>query len=278
MFALGGQLFGALKELPLVERMGEAGKALSVAKAHPELAQAVSRFFSAGGEAGTGTLAATGKPKEAAAAAAGGGALSAVAEPAAAAAKAAPGAIKSAFSSRAVQEGLANEVHSIINEVASKAGVEAPQSKSIMGAIEEAGEKLKALTRDSTLSDYEKFLGKTSRDQGSALLDVKAGLKPAVSGPNPDIEPGSKIPELSDIENFFKQMDKLHDSGKLQDALGEENADRLYHASHDAVVKSRSVSRARKVAGVAGTAAAVAAGREVVTGVKIAKEALRDRQ
>lgn len=80
--------------------------------------------------------------------------------------------------------------------------------------------------------------------KSQALYDLNHNVRMARSGASPDIvdpKAAAKNPEIVDPEKFFKRIDQLHGSGRLQEALGDKGAEALYKKANDAVLQYRKV-------------------------------------
>lgn len=85
---------------------------------------------------------------------------------------------------------------------------------------------------------------KTNYKKSQALYDLDTNLRRARTGASPDVvdaKAAAQNPEIIDPEKGFKAIDKLHASGRLQDALGEKGADDLYRKMNDSVIKYRKI-------------------------------------
>jgi hypothetical protein len=130
-------------------------------------------------------------------------------------------------------------------------------------AMEEAFEDAKksgvdARTVDEASANFKK---------AQALYDLDSTVKKVTTGMRPDIgETASAVknPETINAEKFFDRVNKLHQSGRLQEALGETGADNLLTRANDAVVQMRRVTRNQKIA--VGAAKKVAGGAATALG------------
>ena len=111
--------------------------------------------------------------------------------------------------------------------------------------------------------------------KAQALYDLDSTVKKVTTGMRPDIGAASAAenPEIVNAERFFDRVNKLHQSGRLQEALGEGGADNLLSKANNAVVQMRRVVRNQKVAAgaakkVVGGALLGAAGKEAVEYLK----------
>lgn len=109
--------------------------------------------------------------------------------------------------------------------------------------------------------------------KSQALYDLDSNIKKVTTGMRPDIgdpEMAAKNPELVNPEKFFDRVNKLHQSGRLQDALGEEGADNLLNKANEALVQFRKVVRNQKIA--VGAAKKVVGGAATALGAGTAYE------
>src|SRR5579864_3481268 len=129
---------------------------MKAAKDHPELAAAIGRAINTGGQAATGTLAATGNPKEAAEAGAAGGVVGAIAEPVA----------------NAVSKGVKSLVTNIPKETEAKL-VDAIDSIATNNGLEETG----ASTAREAVSDLANQYQKRAQDVYQQLDEEAPGFQ-----------------------------------------------------------------------------------------------------
>ena len=95
--------------------------------------------------------------------------------------------------------------------------------------------------------------------RGQALKDLDYNIKKVASGarPNPKMLPSelAKDPEMLHPERMQKRLDSMYDSGRLQEAVGQENADKMISeaskhkvAVQQATQKAQQAARARNIA------------------------------
>jgi hypothetical protein len=95
--------------------------------------------------------------------------------------------------------------------------------------------------------------------RGQALKDLDYNIKKVASGgrPSPKMLPEdlAKDPEMLHPERMQKRLDSMYDSGRLQEAVGQENADRMISeaskhkvAVQQATQKAQQAARARNIA------------------------------
>jgi hypothetical protein len=102
---------------------------------------------------------------------------------------------------------------------------------------------------------------KANYRKAQALYDLDRHIKMSTSG----VEPVTT--ETLDPKKLSTRLERLYDSGRLQEAVGNDGAHSLLKESHSAEVRQTRLSKVKKVAGrVAGGAAAIAGGRELVKG------------
>ena len=94
--------------------------------------------------------------------------------------------------------------------------------------------------------------------RGQALKDLDYNIKKVASGarPNPKMLPSelAKDPEMLHPERMQKRLDSMYDSGRLQEAVGQENADKMISeaskhkvAVQQATQKAQQAARARNI-------------------------------
>lgn len=134
-------------------------------------------------------------------------------------------------------------------------------------SMQEAFEDAKKSGVDAKVVDEASGTFKKSQ----ALYDLDSTVKKVTTGMRPDIGTASAAenPEIVNAEKFFDRVNKLHQSGRLQEALGEGGADNLLSKANDAVVQMRRVVRNQQAAKFAGKAVvggslAGAAGKEAL--------------
>jgi hypothetical protein len=119
---------------------------------------------------------------------------------------------------------------------------------SIQDALDKTFEEAKTSGMDPKLIDEANANFKKSM----ALYDVDRGVKAATSG----VEPAT--PETIDPAKLSKRLEKLYDTGRLQEAVGEDRAQAMLKESHAGEVRIKQMatkkSVAKNVAKVAGGA------------------------
>jgi hypothetical protein len=108
-------------------------------------------------------------------------------------------------------------------------------------------------TIDSARADYK---------QAQALYDLDRQLKMSASGMRPELASPGSTPEIIDPKKAFLRLNRLYDSGRLQQAAGAhadqliQQADAAWIHSQKILARQRALKAAAKVAGVgaAGTA------------------------
>lgn len=114
--------------------------------------------------------------------------------------------------------------------------------KEIEDSMTEAFDDAKKKGVDPKLVDEAKANFKKSQ----ALYDLNNAVEKTTTGMRPDVgnpETAAKNPEVTDPEKFFKRVNDLHRTGRLQDALGEKGADQLLEKANEGVLKYREVLR-----------------------------------
>jgi len=87
--------------------------------------------------------------------------------------------------------------------------------------------------------------------KSQALYDVDQAVKKSTTGMRPDVgsaKAAARNPEIVDPEKFFNRINNLHRSGRLEDALGADGADKLLDQANQAVVQFRRIKTTQKIA------------------------------
>lgn len=143
------------------------------------------------------------------------------------------------------------------------------RQQEIEAAQNDVFEKAKAQGLDENLVNEAKANWKKSQ----ALYDVDQQLKASTSGMRPGIgESGKQSTEIVDPKKLFARLNKLYDSGRIQDAVGEQNARQLLKAADDAqrskaAVTTAKVWRDRVLKYALGSGVAYEAGKGVLSGL-----------
>jgi hypothetical protein len=113
---------------------------------------------------------------------------------------------------------------------------------------------------------------KESYRKGQVLYDLDLNVKKSVSGMRPDVgdaKQAARNHETVDPDKLFNRINSLYDSGRLQEALGEQGANGLLEHVNDHLIRHKQILRnqaiaktAAKIAGY-GTIAGAAGGRAV---------------
>ena len=113
---------------------------------------------------------------------------------------------------------------------------------------------------------------KANYRRAQALYDLDLNVKKSVSGMRPDVgyaKQAAKNPETVDPKKLFGRINNLYDSGRLQEALGEQGADDLLAHVNENLVRHKVILRNQAVAKIvgkgAGYAVAGAAGGKAVS-------------
>jgi hypothetical protein len=83
---------------------------------------------------------------------------------------------------------------------------------------------------------------KANYRKAQALYDLDLHVKKSVSGMRPDVgnaAQAAKNPETVDPKKLFARGNSLYDSGRLQEALGEQGADALLEHVNDHLIGIR---------------------------------------
>lgn len=110
--------------------------------------------------------------------------------------------------------------------------------------------------------------------QSQALFDLDHQLKMSTSGMRPEIATPDSSPEVLDPKKLFGRLNRLYDSGRLQDAVGEQNAQQLLQHSDNAHLQQQKIvnrvdiakKAAKLTAGAAGIGAAGKLGIDAMGG------------
>jgi hypothetical protein len=123
-------------------------------------------------------------------------------------------------------------------------------------AMQEAFNDAKAKGVDPNLVDEANANFKKSQ----ALYDLDKHLKLSASGMRPDIGTAAKNPEAIDPSKMFSRMNRLYDSGRLQEAVGEPNAQSLLEHANNAYLQQQKILANQAIAKTAAKYGAYAAG------------------
>jgi hypothetical protein len=105
-------------------------------------------------------------------------------------------------------------------------------------AMQEAFKDAKAKGVDPKLIDEANANFKKSQ----ALYDLDKHLKMSASGMRPDVgTAAAKNPEAVDPSKMFSRMNRLYDSGRLQEAVGESNAQSLLDHANNAYIQQQKI-------------------------------------
>jgi len=114
--------------------------------------------------------------------------------------------------------------------LARKANLEASQ--------EEAFEQARAKGVDPNLVDE----AKANYKKAQSLYDVDNHVKMSTSGTRPGIgKLGAQMPEVIDPKKLSSRLNKVYDSGRLQDAVGDDNAQALLEHSDNAQIAGQQI-------------------------------------
>jgi hypothetical protein len=107
-------------------------------------------------------------------------------------------------------------------------------------AMQEATDALKAQGKSDTA---EGVLQNADRDfrRSKAMLDLSKNIRASSEGLRPELANGAKkpIPETVNTGKLVNRVNKMYDSGRLQDALGKQRSDDLVRAVNDAHAASQ---------------------------------------
>lgn len=115
-------------------------------------------------------------------------------------------------------------------------------------AMQEAFKDAKAKGVDPSLIDEANANFKKSQ----ALYDLDKHLKMSASGMRPDIGTAAKNPEAVDPSKMFSRMNRLYDSGRLQEAVGEPNAQSLLEHANNAYIQQQKILTNQAIAKTVG--------------------------
>jgi hypothetical protein len=115
-------------------------------------------------------------------------------------------------------------------------------------AMQEAFKEAKAKGVDPKLIDEANANFKKSQ----ALYDLDKHLKMSASGMRPDIGTAAKNPEAIDPSKMFSRMNRLYDSGRLQEAVGEPTAQSLLEHANNAYLQQQKILANQAIAKTVG--------------------------
>jgi hypothetical protein len=136
--------------------------------------------------------------------------------------------------------------------------------KETEAAMQEAFDDARAKGVDPKLIDEATANFKKSQ----ALYDLDKHLKMSASGMRPDVGTSAKNPEAVDPNKMFSRMNRLYDSGRLQEAVGQQNAESLLDHANNAYIQQQKILGNQALAKTVGKYAAHAA--ELGTGGALA--------
>jgi hypothetical protein len=86
-----------------------------------------------------------------------------------------------------------------------------------------------------------------------AMSDLSQNIRASSEGLRPELAAGAKkpIPEKVNTGKLYSRVNKLYDSGRLQDALGDQRSGDLVRATNDAHAASQTAQNVRNLAGSA---------------------------
>lgn len=131
-------------------------------------------------------------------------------------------------------------------------------------AMQEAFKDAKAKGVDPKLIDEANANFKKSQ----ALYDLDKHLKMSASGMRLDVGTSAKNPEAVDPSKMFSRMNRLYDSGRLQEAVGQQNAESLLDHANNAYIQQQKILTNQALAKTVGKYAVHAA--ELGTGGALA--------
>jgi hypothetical protein len=140
-------------------------------------------------------------------------------------------------------------------------------------AMQEAFDDAKAKGVDPKLIDR----ADANFRKSQALYDLDNAVKKSTTGAHPDISHPDLLkesPETLDPKKFHSRINALYDSGRLQDALGEEGANKLFDHTLEHSGAYDKIMRNRKLGMIGGGAALGAAGAGGYVAHKLAGAAL----
>ena len=84
-----------------------------------------------------------------------------------------------------------------------------------------------------------------------SIADLSRAIRLSTEGLRPELAEGAKkaLPEKINPAKFSSRVNKLYDSGRLQDAVGQQRAGDLLRATNDAQAASQTVQNLRSAAG-----------------------------
>jgi hypothetical protein len=141
-------------------------------------------------------------------------------------------------------------------------GFVAPEAGELAGAGKQAGVDPNLV--DKARADWK---------QAQSLYDLDSQLKMSTSGMRPEMATPTSTPETVDPRKAFDRLNKLYNSGRLQQAVGQSQSEQIIQHADAAFLEQAKIlarQKALKTAGkITGTGAAIGA---VGEGVKAAKD------
>lgn len=108
---------------------------------------------------------------------------------------------------------------------------------------------------------------KANYKRAQALYDLDSNIKKSVSGMRPNVgeaKQAAKNPETVDPKKLFGRINNLYDSGRLQEALGEQGADDLLEHVNDHLIRHKQIVRNQAIAKTTAKYAGLGAGGAAV--------------
>lgn len=112
----------------------------------------------------------------------------------------------------------------------------------VENAQQKVFEDAKAKGVDPKLVDQ----AKANYRKAQALYDLDLNVKKSVSGMRPDVgnpAQAARNPETVDPKKLFNRVNSLYDSGRLQEALGEQGADDLLGHANGHFIQHKQILR-----------------------------------
>ncbi len=156
------------------------------------------------------------------------------------------------------------------------AGLDDEQENALIQRKAEVETALEQAFRDAQANGVDpKLIDAARKDwkQAQALYDLDSQLKMSTSGMRPELAKPGSTPELLDPKKAFLRLNKLYDSGRLQQAAGDHASELIQHAdtaflhSQKIAARQQALRTAGKVAGTGAAVGAIGQGVSVVKGL-----------
>jgi hypothetical protein len=103
--------------------------------------------------------------------------------------------------------------------------------------------------------------------QAQSLYDLDRQLKMSASGMRPELASIESSPEILDPKKAFDRLNKLYNSGRLQQAVGQAQSEQIIQHADSAFLRQQKILTRQKVGKAAAKAAATGVGLGTAYGI-----------